>query len=208
MLNDLDTLRRAILIDPADDVARLAYADEIEDTAGTPNCWGKNVRWMLRHPKDSAVCLCAFSPGTVCACCDECPGAGEIPKRADKETSYVINRGFVSEIRLPMAVFTEELAMAMFSWHPITDVVLTDIEPEETWPDRWTWGVVGQGDTDDPATLSTFVALAVIDGPGGFERTVHGSREEALRVVNESCVKAGRRLVSLPDLEAAEVARA
>ena len=220
-MNTGDLLMRSILCDPADDTARLAFADWLEEqpetlTATCPGCGGsleadtfmhvgpigkptqiipigkqpcrtcedeygdpsglvrvKNaahgraafIRGMIDLEKCRPDCgvgrvcrgttvlppkvtcagvrdrvtelfdsnLCRWESGIVIPNC-----AYRLPWRGTGDTAPVMaifRRGFVDEVRLNAAAFTEDFARELFSRHPVTRVVLTDREPWTDVPD-------------------------------------------------------------------------
>ena len=74
--------------------------------------------------------LCRWESGIVIPNC-----AYRLPWRGTGDTAPVMaifRRGFVDEVRLPAAAFTEGFARELFSRHPVTKVVLTDKQPHGT----------------------------------------------------------------------------
>ena len=138
---DAAALLRAVLRDPAEDTPRLMYADEIQDDEPER---AEFIRWQCDEPT-------RLSPVFVCTCGCNSPNfglagnkdgripwlerdiAGQLwtqcgPKWDRRKPCAEFSRGFASRVELPCAVFLKHAA-ALFSAHPITEVVLTDKEP-------------------------------------------------------------------------------
>ncbi len=190
MLTSTDALLRAILETPQADDLRLIYADAIEDEGE----WVRagNIRWFVAHPK--------YEQGApIQHAAKDWPEAD----RFNAHTCCVICRGFVSEVRMPMAAFTEEMVRDLFSAHPITTVVLTDREPKELPVDGWGWYV----------RFHDSWVIAADDLPPRFRDFIGGKlrydnsnwrhfpdRQSALLALSAACVAYGRGLVGLPPL--------
>lgn len=127
----------------------------------------RGIRWMLSSPKNSWVCLCNFGKRP----CNPCEWLGEsvadIPRRTDGETHYVVNRGFVSEVR---CVAADWIAMgsAIVTRHPVERVVLSDQTPDATfggfgWYSGW---VESLSHPPTPACVHPRLFARLIQGPG------------------------------------------
>lgn len=123
-----------------------------------------------------------------------------------------VRRGFVAEVRMPVAAFMAA-AKGLFSVHPIETVVLTDREPEgfqEETP--WWWFMAGEltiRESDDPSVLPDALWRVFHDHPpystSSIRRTLgweFATRDEAVSALSEACVAYGRGLVGLPPLPA------
>lgn len=160
------------------------------------------IRWMIDHPEVHWVCLCEQRPGEVCHACRRIPGARDIPRRAAPgtfgETPYVVHRGFVTEIRLPIERFTPA---DLFRDHPIERVVFTNREPMRAiaLPHGWvqwrrqTRSIVLGDIPDNLVTLlraevpAAMWDTAVVQGVATFER-----RDEAIDWLSNRAVAFGR----------------
>ena len=158
-MNTGELLLRAVLCDPGDDTARLAFADYQEENGEAdrsafvrgmidmeqcrPDCGvGRVCRGTTVLPpmmtcggvRDRVTTLfdanlCRWESGAVIPDC-----AYRLPWRGTGDTAHVMaiyRRGLVGEVRLPAAAFTERFARELFSRHPVVKVVLTDREPAE-----------------------------------------------------------------------------
>ena len=294
-MNTGELLLRAVLCDPGDDTARLAYADWLEEqsetlTATCPGCGGsleadafmhvgpigkptqiipigkqpcrtcedeygdpsglvrvKNaahgraafIRGMIDLEKCRPDCgvgrvcrgttvlppkvtcagvrdrvtelfdsnLCRWESGVVIPDC-----AYRLPWRGTGDTAPVMaifRRGFVDEVRLNAAAFTEDFARELFSRHPVTRVVLTDREPDpytrRNDPDRvvsfdwWDW----DDDGDEPDRLPSPLFRVMCElfpqhHPHLDEWCEFPTRAAAVDALSATCVNWGRSLAELP----------
>lgn len=113
-------------------------------------------------------------------------------------------RGFVAEIRLPLAAYLEH-ARDLFAAHPITTVVLTDREPEQLPADSvrprpyryWHWPTEYDEMTPWNRLVNWITAKRLAAGLGGYQH----SREAALSDMSMALVGHGREWAGLPPLE-------
>ena len=130
-----ELLLRAILCDPGDDTARLAYADYLEENGGERRAGFVRdcvANWTVVY--DLRDELLSLQPGmTVAGFGKQDDGDGGRPYwrfgvsgGIGESVLFVFGRGFVDEVRLPAAAFTEDFARELFSRHPVTRVILTD----------------------------------------------------------------------------------
>lgn len=108
----------------------------------------------------------------------------------------VLRRGFVDEIRLPLAAFLEQVA-GVFAAHPVTAVVLTDREPVQRATGRWSW----EWDRDAAEPIGwnrVLYGLAMESDPYGV--MAWPTPEDARRVLSGYLVNCGRKLAGLSPL--------
>lgn len=139
------------------------------------------------------------------------PGVGP-----EDELNLLVRRGFVSEIRLPLAVFLAH-ARDLFAAHPITAVVLTD---RESWVnhDRTHWGwwldnpaihapapdslprPLADAMADDPTRYDYGIGVRYLPG-GPAGGLLFRSADAAHKALSAACVSYGRERAGLPPLE-------
>lgn len=243
-MSDGDALIRAILMHPDDHTPRLVYADWLEEH-GEPEraefirvqvelailldtqylreapCpenariaeLNRSVREALRRNLSwwDGLAELIGSPGTLLFASDGMLGYGT-------EYRWRCSRGFVSEIRLPLAAFIQH-AEALFCAHPVTRVTLTDREP---WvnatnpPTHAGWWC--ENELMDCATESEVLPLPLMicmdDDKRRRDRLIaarftadrmHGvilfeDRTTALAALSDACVAYGRESAGLPPL--------
>jgi uncharacterized protein (TIGR02996 family) len=237
-MTDGDHLYRAILANPADDTLRLAYADWLDENGDPARAEFTRVQCRLASPFAFLTCtpVCSQEYGHAPPC--ELGLVGDLRRREQRlfgrhahldwfvfpgfqaalsselptvarGSWLVVERGFVSEVRLPAAAFLggvyerriTGLAGDLFAAHPITKVVLTNKSPEET-PSGWSW--FDHGFADDSATITPdlFRHLSDTDGaqPGLLSaRMTFATREAALDALSVALVAYGRRAAMLSD---------
>ncbi len=135
-MNTRSAMLRAILENPACDTARLVMADVL-DEEGEGERAG-HIRWAVRNSHYSAVCLCNPNlkaipqPLRERPLCPYCVMMGDeisaIPRRTDGDTHYVMNRGFVCELRV-LSADLFAYAAELFARHPIERVTVLDAVP-------------------------------------------------------------------------------
>ena len=135
-MNTGDLLLRAVLCDPGDDTARLAFADYLEE-----NGRGLHARFV----RDQIAGVVRMVPLSMLVPLE--PLTGVMSHQTTRHATargcvvtcdrveLVFGRGFVDEVRLPAAAFTEGFARELFSSHPVMKVVLTDRDPWTDAPD-------------------------------------------------------------------------
>jgi uncharacterized protein (TIGR02996 family) len=107
-------------------------------------------------------------------------------------------RGFVAEIRLPLAAYIEH-ARDLFAAHPVGHVAISDKSPEEAGA-GWSWFT--EGFADDPATLppELFHRLG-----GNFDvsmlgqRVTYPTRLAAQDALSDAVVRHGRAAAGVAD---------
>ena len=294
-MNTGDLLLRAVLCDPGDDTARLAYADWLEEqsetlTATCPGCGGsleadafmhvgpigkptqiipigkqpcrtcedeygdpsglvrvKNaahgraafIRGMIDLEKCRPDCgvgrvcrgttvlppkvtcagvrdrvtelfdsnLCRWESGVVIPNC-----AYRLPWRGTGDTAPVMaifRRGFVDEVRLPAAAFTEGFARELFSRHPVTKVVLTDREPwQNYYGTAFSWSCdddPGGGSPQSCRVPESWLDILDDDPDAEFKSLTwvgFTTPESASAAMLRTAVAWGRSLAGLPPLPA------
>ena len=183
-MTDGEAILRAILENPADDTARLVCADWLEENRKSRRAGfiraqiatGRSAEFVGGHD-----CL-GWHPAT-----HEC---------GDKAT-FAVRRGFVAEVRLPLAAFLAH-AEALFRAHPVERVVLTDREPRDLGY-GWCW-YNGPGDV-----APDYLPIPIWRDNGGdpdCTRWVRAFPEDCRRALGLRCVAHGRELAGLPPLPA------
>ncbi len=152
-MSDGDALLRAILMNPADDVARLVYADWLQENGHGDRaalirlgveiggvemrCQKKGLPLSHMWPHAEQIgplfvsrCRCrpcSLARAEFCVACElaESHGTEEEMRFAAIGAGFRRRRGFVSEIRLRLESFMTH-AKWLFSAHPIERVTLTD----------------------------------------------------------------------------------
>src|SRR5262245_10663761 len=117
-MTEQDALLRVILLTPEDDVARLVYADWLEEHDEAS--YAAFIRYQIESGRTGNFVCGHDSTGWF-------PGTHELGDKA----SVTVSRGFVSHIELPATAFLTH-ARDIFRRHPVTSVRLTDREPA-TW---------------------------------------------------------------------------
>lgn len=200
----------AVLERPDDDAPRLVLADWWEEFGGEgERLRAEFVRVQLRMAADptlaareAEILSTASQPGGFNAVF---PGwVGE----------WFWDRGFVREVRLRLADFTEANARAMFSAHPVTKVVLTDRTPEPNGDDRPGWLNWDRLRQDNPALVTLGCTERAAYLPDHLWRLLpspefrndywahYRPADLAVPALNTACVTWARSLVGLPPLHA------
>lgn len=152
-MNTGELLLRAILTDPADDHARLVYADYLDEVAGRHTERAEFIRVQVEL---AGLPTCDAEGGIYCSRCQLPTGYGRYAKRCrgavcrlrmrEYYTSrrYLVwdwcrsipagswnkyHRGFVESVTCTVADFMRN-ARALFLQHPIIRVTLTDRQPD------------------------------------------------------------------------------
>lgn len=164
---DLDRLLAAIRRDPADDLARLAYADALEEVSGGDVTDGRMIRaQIIRGAKYTHI------PGgwrTVLADCDDTIQRLGLEVWIDDDRwryndtvgppiltstpAVFVVRGFLEEVRCPLQTWLDH-GPAVVRWHPVRRVRVTDRGPThvDRGPgfDAWAWLSYGAPSTRFP----------------------------------------------------------
>lgn len=147
-LSNLATLHRGILLDPSDDLVRLAYADALLEEGGQDDR-AELIRVQVELALIDDPCDREDEPdgcrpfryeGRCAGCRRRFPflrREGELLEMSSRKGDYWfglwnqngVRRGFLGSIALHLAVFTNETTLAIFQAHPITDVQLVNCEP-------------------------------------------------------------------------------
>ncbi len=126
---------------------------------------------------------------------------------ADRDVSEAMyDRGFVAEIRLPCAAFMEHAA-ALFAFHPIARVTLTDLRP---WlagrpAHRSGWTCDPLDFPDIPWCVPRKIFRHMVPSDPGYthyskERRWFPAEERAIEVLSDAAVTYGRELAGLSRL--------
>ena len=208
-MNTGELLLRAVLCDPGDDTARLAFADYQEEHGG------EGWAYLIRQWGQPTVCPVGAS-ADVCFYPGPAAGTHYTVKLAEGRVGvqYVVRRGFVDEVRLPAAAFTEDFARELFARHPVTRVVLTDREPQQWLPEirglppgcanRWFWNVRGP-DSSVPG-YPHYVPRGVqwsavwLRAKWYCDTPTYDTADAANAALSDACVAWGRSLAGLPPL--------
>jgi uncharacterized protein (TIGR02996 family) len=139
-LTEQEQLIRAVLLNPADDTVRLAYADWLQENGQPDHAefirvqveldafkgdWGERERQFYRREKKLKDQYLINYNGWAKEL-KPAPFRDSQIITAELYSSF-IERGFLNEIRLPLQAFFD-YAKDLFSHHPITKVVLTDYQ--------------------------------------------------------------------------------
>lgn len=125
----------------------------------------------------------------------------------------LVSRGFVSEVRLPAAAFTEEVARALFSRHPIAKVVLSDKKPDlyhfsgvrrdERPNPSFDWWDGEVFDADEPDNIPNHLYLIMARQHPLLVKDdwiEFSARDAAIAALSDACVLWGRELAGLSPL--------
>lgn len=155
-MSDGDALLRGILRTPADDTARLVYADWLQENGGHAGehraQFIRDQVWLWANPSCRSCTGPEWGAGKPCAECREReerrgrtavemfgrerwlewsrPANLCVPGGALWDDYVQFARGFVSEVSLPLAAFVQH-AESLFAAHPIERVTIVDREPWE-----------------------------------------------------------------------------
>lgn len=189
---NLDYLFLAIQVDPFDDLARRAFADELEFLGYTRRA--SNLRWFLDHPRSHQ----GIGLPTVFTWLKR-------QKVPDTGSGFgVMNRGFLWEVRLPLKLFMDS-ARELFLAHPLISVRLTDRSPGmargEGGGDGYFWGTISDLGQDMPWVVPVELASKSPGSDYCREVASFADREEASDWLSQKCVDHGRRLAGLPPLD-------
>lgn len=213
-------LLRAILADPADDTARLAYSDALEEE-GQDRLANFVRRQMVGEPVTPALMALIPFEGIL-----ECQPhqtvrvaeARQATVTAPSGAALVWRRGFVVEVSCTAADFIRHAA-ALFAAHPVERVTLTDREPDEYgqlywWTNCYRGGMGYEAASDLPDCIYLLLSSVVpkYPSPAGLRGgssiydmrrrgTGFATREAALDALVRTCVAYGRRLAGLPALD-------
>lgn len=215
-MNDGDLLLRRILEVPEDDAARLVYADWLEEN-GDPDK-AEYIRLEVEL-EASIISKTKLSPDrkhhvlsrtTVLHRRIANRSRYQLPKKAALQW----NRGFIDSLLLPIDYFwNRQRLMALFRRHPITEVTLFGCKPSRTeltdsagtvveW--HWWEGCHRSQYASLPKQLLINLPAkyrSCLDASSGpIEHVGYKSEREAKAALNVACVKYGRKLVGLDEL--------
>jgi uncharacterized protein (TIGR02996 family) len=196
-MSDRDGLMAAILDRPTDETPRLVFADWCDDHGDEG--WAYLIRSGGDHP---TVCP-PGSPADVYFYPGPAAGTTYTVKLAEgiRDVSFVVTRGFVDEVRLPLAAFLEH-APALFAAHPLTRVVLTDREPNDYGPPaddcRFGWLPEDHRIDPGPAVLPRAIHQALADNDKGDGILRWATRDAALAALSAAAVAYGRDSARAP----------
>lgn len=212
---DIDVLLRAILIDPADDLARLAYADALEEEGEAE--LATLIRLSLAAVDNAAMSAfqkldlfdrmrCGLPPGWRCGP----PFVGPI--------QTVVQRGFVELVSCKTDDFLAH-AKELFTRHPITEVRLMGVSSKRLNVPQVANGSPVWYAKDDRIEAQPLLEFTAIERFGwlpndpqvGFLRGylpqgpdrrpgVYATDEDAYAALGVACVAYGRTLAGLPPL--------
>ena len=262
-MNTGDMLLRAILCDPGDDTARLAFADYLEENGeadraelvrvqvelsappkpraevereavanftarmsrlerGDPNlrnlvaipkhrAWAEHLRAVegrITRSRQLCVRVGLDSPmeGWEVWPTPFLP-AQERMWAGCRGPATAHRRGFVDEVRLPAAAFTEGFARGLFSRHPVTRVVLTDREPWRNYGHAaFSWsgrGTPGDSPPQNCRVPESWLDILDDDPEAEFKSITwvgFTTPESAAAALSRTAVAWGRELAGLPPL--------
>lgn len=198
---DLDTMRRAVLLDPADDLARLALADACEEAGelGRAEFVRQGVgRPDLRYTVHAGQAIGIGFPKVYAAHTVRCP---------DGCASAVVRRGLVESVALPLAAFMRH-AKELFGRHPITAVTLTDREPNDvSTAERgvlyawlcWRWSYM-EAELIPGGSSTPYDVPQELLSHSPYKWLYFDTTELARAALDAACVAYGRREAGLPPL--------
>ena len=198
-MNTGDLLLRAVLCDPGDDTVRLAFADYLEE-----NGRGLHARFV----RDQIAGVVRMVPLSMLVPLE--PLTGVMSHQTTRHATargcvvtcdrveLVYRRGFVDEVRLPAAAFTEDFARKLFARHPVTRVVLTDREPTTWLHGGWTWISTATRWQVNNRNRRAFLRPELMEHlPAPWPCA---TADEAVAALSDACVAWGRSLAGLPPL--------
>lgn len=199
-----ELLLRGVLLNPADDTARLVYADWLQENgdeeraefvrvqcelARMPDCGHKNP-WP-GAVSDCPRCTLFRRQGVLLGRKDAIPwralGYGQAPRKA-------MSRGFISEVDCSLETFIHHVP-ALFAAHPIEKVTLTDRRP-------WQGSVGGYIWESDQRTGYNLVTRAYVIPEVLYRYNVFTTEADAHAWLSAQCVNYGRALAGLPSIGA------
>lgn len=197
MIQEYDGLLRAVCERPGDDGVRLVMADWLEDAGD----WEQAtfIRGQLgdeEAKRDWAKIVEIGEPITW-------GPVALFPEQACR-WGWEYHRGFCGAVGMPAADFTEAVAGKLFTVWPLTSVTLLDRRPfgrAYLGRDRFRrWWLRAEGEACHESRIQEWVWAHLGDLSLGTAKGQYTSEKDAFQDLNRACVKAGRRLVGLPDL--------
>lgn len=223
-------LHRNILLDPADDTARLVYADWLEEHGDEERAEfiRKQIRLMRmpgaiefdaeRHEVRHWLNCCIDNGAPALWLCQDLAlqpfdwhwSGCEIETRIHTaERTYILSRGFLSRVELPCEDFLTHAA-ELFARHPITEVKLTDKRPyftpsstTEPIPPPADWDAMWvAGEQGEPwnLPLPVFDLLRREYFPFSEFGDAETPEDAAHNEASSACIAYGRKLASLSPL--------
>ncbi len=195
-------LLASILADPSHDLPKLVMADWMEERGNESDCiHARFIRRQFAGPPRNVplTVLTELEPFIGCQPhqygFNVSPAAGVAEVGYRNGMSFIYRKGFVSEIRLPLALFLDH-ARDLFSRHPLEHVVLTDRGPDDL---GYGWGWY-QGPYDASGDyVPEGIARHFQPLPSHW---VWPTEAEAQAALSAAAVAYGRELANLPPLEA------
>jgi uncharacterized protein (TIGR02996 family) len=222
-----ELLLRAILTNPADDTARLVYADWLQENEQGQRAavirLGVEIGRVEMRCQKKGLALShtgavgpLFVPRCRCRPCSlaraeyraelslaESVGTDQWMEFAAIGAGCRRQRGFVSAIRLSLAAFMEH-AKVLFSAHPFTAVTLTDRLPVMEFPHGeepyFTWFHYDRS-IAVPSVFDHHWAIPTEIGGEGHYTRFHLDSQAADKWLSARCVAYGRSLAGLPPLQ-------
>jgi len=209
-MSDGDALLRAILLNPADDVARLVYADWLQENGDEPRA--NFIRASVEidklpgcgHPSPLGHSECRWCQLFVTE--QNYLGSKDaIPKRAlryGQAPRGAFRRGFIFTAAPTLEQFMDN-ARFLFRAHPIENVSLRDspLTRQNVWPHGL---LPGYSETSLPGVLFDCLVrhphCFAFPGPPGAVFVAFRDTSDALLTMSDACVAYGRAIVGLPAL--------
>lgn len=194
------SLLDAVHDSPDDDAPRLVYADwleeygDVEDAAQAEFIRGAGAHtfavadfvggWQYSDGSGLSVPQIRFCFGTL-----DRAGGDSWPV----DSAIIFRRGFVEEVRAPLAVLLE-YGPAILRQHPVTRMVATGREPirgESGW--HWSFGIDGSSDADPSGIPGDVMVGGGLGDDVGLRAKRFRSREAALELALEYCRELARK---------------
>jgi uncharacterized protein (TIGR02996 family) len=220
---DLGQLHRAILLDPADDLARLAYADELESAGEDARAEAIRLD-IAAHGKGcadpyNADCVCPrcrwnrWWDGNDASARRAAWGIGEgIKAMVAAGGTATVDRGFLRLVRCPLAVWLDGTGAAMVASHPLERVELAGKKPLAHGGRHW-WlvGPVFSASIEQSLPAPAHLPWPIFSklpgqGPPGLTAVPFATAEDAVAALSLACLNLWRPGAGLPLLAAPKAA--
>lgn len=210
-MSDRDALLRTILADPADDTARLVYADWLEENGEEER--GHYIRFGLDYGYHRGMESDGSTGNEWERAVDVWPPIDwpdsmhtifRLTPEDRRGVSWVWRRGFVESVSLPLAEFRTQVPN-LFAAHPVTDVRLNDREPLGIrGVPSVAWLVDGFGPDRSmlPRELFHELGEGILGNDNSTMLMSFPTRQAAMDALSRACVAWARDLVGLPPLPA------
>ena len=226
-MTDGERLLRAILDQPEEDTPRLLYADWLEESGESE--WAEFIRVQCELKRLGPPC---YGVGHECERCSRLKRAerhwletnrqglqaahppfmvGLLRQGWDESVPALkFCRGFIESVECPLAAFTEDVALALFSAHPVTAVRLSDRVPVRVANEHGKfplWGWFREHEPVDAASDLPSVLFDLLSGGtpnAGRWCRWYATRNASLSALSAAATNWGRGLVGLSPLAAAE----